>query len=121
MEASRREPTDDSVVVVENESPLPIQVADDDVIAIGTREEDLPSLDECRAVYEQQEKFSKERWKPPAPQAEPRKDEVREVPSDNKEEQIVIVVHNVPRKASCDRAELGEPWAQRTPTRRITT
>ena len=44
-------------VVVENTSPLPIMIADDEVIAVGMPEEELPTLDECAAVQEKQRKF----------------------------------------------------------------
>ena len=51
---------DNMCVVIENESPLAIHVTDQDPIVVGCDEDQIPSMDACRAVREQRKNFRKQ-------------------------------------------------------------
>ena len=46
-------------IVVENESPLPVTVTDQDAIAAGVEEGSLPNLESCAMMQSKQEEFQK--------------------------------------------------------------
>ena len=103
-------------VVLENESPLPIQITERDFIAICTKEGETPTLDECALVHYQQQSFCKALdWSGQG------KDSQREVPSP-RSELIVVVIHLVPRFAAMKTNELeSEKWRNSEVLTRTTT
>ena len=103
-------------IVIENESPLPITITEKDHIAVGTSPDDVPTFEACALIQARREKFhGLIDWKGGG------EDTVREVPSLQPGKAIIIVVHRVPRFASCAVAELPEPWHDKIAASRVTT
>ena len=77
-------------IVVENESPLPVTVTDQDAIAAGTEEGSLPTLEACAMIQSQQEEFQNALdWSGAGADSE------RVVPSPVRSREVVVVVHRV--------------------------
>ena len=92
-------------LVVENESVLPITVTEKDVIAGGTEEGAIPTLDSCAAIQGQQEKFCQALdWVGSGEDTE------REVTSPRADRAIVVVVHMVPHFSACSTQGLRGCW-----------
>jgi hypothetical protein len=107
-------------LVVENESPLPITISEQDLLAIGVGEGEIPSLEAYSQIHAVQEKFSSEiKWKDKG--KDEGKDEERRIDSLRKDRMIIIVIHRIPRFAACKIAELRTQWKGREPMTRSTT
>ena len=103
-------------LIVENESALPITVSEKDMIAAGTEEGALPSLDACAVVQAKQESFCRGLdW------AGAGEDTERVVTSSREDGAIVVVIHKIPRFAACYPGELSDQWKDLNPITRITT
>ena len=103
-------------LVVENESPLPTTVTENDKVAVNEKEGSTLSLDSCAAIHWKQATFCQALdWSGAG------KDTERVVPSPKLEEAIVVVIHKIPCLAVCTLAELSEPWKGLQPLMRITT
>jgi hypothetical protein len=103
-------------LVVENESPLPITISEQDFLAVGVGEGEIPPLEAYSQIHAAQEEFSRGlKWKGKG------KDEERMIDSLRKDRMIIIVIHKVPRFAACNLAELSAQWKGREPMTRSTT
>ena len=92
-------------IVIENESALPVTLTENDFLAVGVEEEDIPSIESCAILYGKRERFlSLIDWTGAG------KDQVREVVSPKKDTKLLVVIHKVPRFAACDVKELPEKW-----------
>ena len=100
-------------LVVENASGLPITISEKDVLAAGVEEGELPTLEACAAVQDQQEKFCQALdWSGGS------KDEERIVASPNDDQSIVVMIHKVPRFAACSEKELSDCLLYTSPSPR---
>ena len=103
-------------LVVENESGLPVTVTPKDMIAVGTGEGTIPSLDAFAAIQEKQETFCRAiDWSGAG------QDSQRVVESPRVGTAIVVVIHRIPRFEVCTSDELTEPWKGVVPLTRVTT
>ncbi len=83
---------------------------------MGVGEDDLPTLESCRAVQVQQKKFQDAiGWKGGS------KDVVKIIPSPRREQAIALVIHNVLRFKTCTVDELSDEWMGTQPVTRIST
>ena len=111
-------------VVVENESPLPLTVSEQDFIAVGVEEGGVPTLAACREVLQHQKDFV--RAVSGTQGDEELGDVVSLIQSPKPDQEIALVVHRQPRLLCCSVEELsqgveGRSFSGRQPLMRVTT
>ena len=98
-------------LVITNESVLPIYLADHDIIAIGMKEEEIPTLEECCLVKDRQEAFrSRIDWKKVSGDEDKADSDEREVTCSDPSKAIVVMQHTTPRYEACGTRELTSKW-----------
>lgn len=103
-------------IVVENESSLPLTITEEDRVAIGASEGEVPSLESLAVIQDRRAQFhAAVDWKGGG------EDVFKEVPSTDSRYDVYIVIHKVPRFACCGVEELPKPWHSREAFSRITT